>query len=235
MTDNQARNRPQIPVPPFPYTAEELCFESQGVSLCGTLTLPAASERFPGVVLVQGSGPHARDELVFGHPIFLVLADYLTRRGIAVLRYDKRGIGMSGGLYTESTVQDFADDALAALRFLKTKAQISQTGIVGHSEGGHVAMMVAAHSTDVDFIVSMAGMAVSGLDIHLSQLGLHLRNTKISEEIVGRELALARERIEILLAEPDNSAAAIKLLEFFRRNGKLPRSPGLAIYFLSRN
>jgi hypothetical protein len=81
----------------------------------------------------------------------------------------------------------------------------------------------------------MAGMAVSGLDIHLSQLGLHLRNTKISEEIVGRELALARERIEILLAEPDNSAAAIKLLEFFRRNGKLPRSPGLAIYFLSRN
>jgi pimeloyl-ACP methyl ester carboxylesterase len=161
--------RPQEPKPPFPYEAVEVTFENKAANatLAGTLTLPKGSGPFPCVVLVTGSGPQDRDEALLGHRPFLVLADHLTRHGIAVLRYDDRGVGKSTGKFATATSDDFADDALAGLEFLKTRKEVDvkKIGIAGHSEGGLIAPMCAAKSKDVAFIVLLAGTGVSGAEL----------------------------------------------------------------------
>src|SRR5207244_1983395 len=138
-----------------------------GVKLAGTLTRPQGDDPFPAVLLIAGSGPHTRNEEVLGHKIFLVLADYLTRRGMVVLRADKRGVGKSTGMYEEATSADFADDALAGVDYLKARKEVDprKIGLIGPSEGGLVAPMVAARSKDVAFLVLMAGTGVSGEEI----------------------------------------------------------------------
>src|SRR5437879_1713230 len=140
--------RPQEPKKPYPYAEEEVSYENPraGEKLAGTLTRPQGDGPFPAVLLIAGSGPHGRNEEVLGHKIFLVLADYLTRRGFVVLRSDKRGVGKSTGKYDEATSADFADDALAGVEYLKTRQEIDphKIGLVGHSEGGLVAPLVAA-------------------------------------------------------------------------------------------
>jgi pimeloyl-ACP methyl ester carboxylesterase len=167
-----APNRPQTPKPPFPYSAEEVAFDSApGVKLAGTLTLPPGRGPFPVAVLIVGSGPHDRDETIFGHKPFLVVADDLTRRGIAVLRYDKRGVGGSSGRAPNVTTADFALDAKAAVAFLKTRLEIDakRIGLIGHSEGGEIAPMVAADDRSVAFVVLMAGPGVPGDQLLLAQ------------------------------------------------------------------
>ncbi|HTR81211.1 MAG TPA: alpha/beta fold hydrolase [Bacteroidota bacterium] len=158
--------RPQEPKPPFPYTSEEVSFMNTkaGVSLAGTLTKPKSGGPFPVVLLITGSGPQNRDEEIFGHKPFLVLADYLTRMGIAVLRVDDRGVGKSTGTFRGWTTVDFAGDALAGVRYLKTRKDIDKKkiGLIGHSEGGLIAPMVANESKDVAFIVLMAGPSIPG-------------------------------------------------------------------------
>jgi len=158
--------RPQTPQPPFPYTSVDTSFTNTAakVTLVGTLTLPSGPGPFPAAILISGSGPNDRDETIFGHKPFLVIADYLSRRGIAVLRYDKRGIGASTGNYGQATTADFASDALAAVAYLKTRKDIdpSHIGLIGHSEGGMIAPMCASSSKDVAFIVMMAGDGVRG-------------------------------------------------------------------------
>jgi len=171
-------NRPQEPEPPFPYTAEEVRYPNPeaGIQLAGTLTLPEGEGPFPAVALISGSGAQNRDSEVFGHRIFLVLADYLTRQGIAVLRSDDRGVGESEGVFQEATSRDFAGDAAAAVAYLRSHAEIDRdaVGLVGMSEGGMIAPMVAAESEDVAYIVLMAGPGLPGEDI------LHLQSDLIS-------------------------------------------------------
>lgn len=153
--------RPQTPKAPFPYTIEEVTFKNtkDTVSLSGTLTLPNTKGKFPVVILITGSGAQDRNEELFEHKPFAVIADDLTRKGIAVLRYDDRGYGKSTGNFEKSTTADFANDVRAAIDFLKTRPDIDtkNIGLVGHSEGGMIAPMVAANSKDVKFIVLMAG------------------------------------------------------------------------------
>jgi len=165
--------RPQEPVGPFPYTAEEVRFGNKdaGVTLAGTLTLPPGKGAFPAVVLITGSGPQNRDEEIFGHKSFLVIADALTRRGIAVLRYDDRGIGQSTGAFSKATTADFATDVEAAVAFLRTRKEVNprRIGLVGHSEGGLIAPMVAVKDEKIRFIVLLAGPGLRGEEVALSQ------------------------------------------------------------------
>ena len=181
--------RPQEPKPPFPYEIKDVVFTNQKdkIDLAGTLTLPKSKKKSPAVVLIAGSGPNDRDETIFGHKPFWVLADYLTRNGIAVLRYDKRGIGQSGGEYFTASTQDFAADAKAAINYLKTRKEIDTLyiGLIGHSEGGIIAPMVAAENSDVHFIVLMAGLGVGGSELSLAQNQFAFNKTALSEE--GKE------------------------------------------------
>lgn len=166
-------SRPQDPVKPYPYQAEEVTFNNiaAGITLAGTLTYPSSGEAAAAVVLISGSGPQNRDEEIMGHRPFLVLADYLTRRGIAVLRYDDRGVGGSGGDPLTSTSADFAGDVRAALTYLKQQVlvKVLHFGLIGHSEGGMIAPLVARDQGQVDFIVLMAGPGYPGKDILLQQ------------------------------------------------------------------
>jgi pimeloyl-ACP methyl ester carboxylesterase len=159
--------RPQEPTPPYLYDTEEVRFASRttGVELAGTLTTPrGVLGKYPAVVLVSGSGAQNRDEEIAGHKPFLVLADHLTRAGIAVLRYDDRGVEGSSGDFVAATTADFTADALGAVDFLASHPEIdpAKVGIIGHSEGGTVAFMAAAESPEVAFVVSLAGMSVRG-------------------------------------------------------------------------
>ena len=167
-------NRPQEPQPPFPYTVESVRFEGgeSEVILSGTTTIPEGEGPFPAVVLVSGSGPQDRNEELLGHKPFLVLADALTRRGILVLRYDDRGVGQSTGDFEAGTTSDFADDAQAAVEELAGRYDVTSIGIIGHSEGGLIAPIVADASDDVDFVVLLAGPSVSGADVLAHQNGL---------------------------------------------------------------
>lgn len=166
-------NRPQEPKPPFSYISKDVVFENKEakIELAGTLTLPDSTGVFPAVILIAGSGPNDRDETVFGHKPFLVIADYLTQHGFAVLRYDKRGIKQSKGDYASATTEDFATDAAAAVTFLKTLKNIDKKNIalIGHSEGGIIAPIVASKDKTVKAIVLMAGSGISGRDILLDQ------------------------------------------------------------------
>ncbi len=165
-------NRPQHPEPPYPYTVRDVTVEHpDGHTLAGTLTIPSGSGPFAAVVLITGSGPQDRDETLVGHKPFLVIADYLTRNGIAVLRCDDRGTGKSGGSFEGATTADFATDALAAMQYLATVEGIDpgRVGLIGHSEGGVIAPMVAGLTDEVDFMVLLAGTGVPGDELLLVQ------------------------------------------------------------------
>ncbi|MDO5522517.1 MAG: alpha/beta fold hydrolase [Bacteroidia bacterium] len=195
-------NRPQEPKPPFPYKTEEVKFSNKKdkIDLAGTLTIPDSAGTFPAVVLIAGSGPLDREETVFGHKPFLVIADYLTRNGFAVLRYDKRGLFRSEGDFAGATVQDFAADAEAAIRFLKTRKEVDKAaiGLIGHSEGGMVAPMVASKNRDVKFIVLMAAPGIAGTEIVLDQNRLSLESMNIEPENRERTLTMLAEILESL-------------------------------------
>lgn len=163
--------RPQRPVPPFPYQEEQVAFQSPGARLAGTLTLPEGRGPFPAVILIAGSGRHTRNERLYDHQPFLVLADDLTRRGIAVLRYDKRGAGDSLGDYDDATSRDFAADAEAGIAFLRARPDIdpAKIGVIGHSEGGLIAPMIAEDDPKIAFLALLAPPAVPGEAILVEQ------------------------------------------------------------------
>ncbi len=212
--------RPQHPEPPFPYDEEEVTYrnEEAGLAFAGTLTLPRGAGPFPAVLLITGSGAQNRDEELMGHRPFLVIADHLTRRGIAVLRVDDRGVGGSEGVLLESTIADNAGDALAAVAFLKRHPRIdaARIGLVGHSEGGWVAPLAAARSPDVRFIVTLAGPAVSGAELLRQQdSAMAAAAGRSMEDIRG-----AREESSRIFAvvkrEPDADAARREIRERLR-------------------
>ncbi len=172
-TKSAVVRRPQTPNVPFPYDTVELSIEIKeaGLVLAGTLSTPRSEGPFPTVILVSGSGPQDRDETILGHKPFLVLADHLTRSGFAVFRYDERGVGESTGVYQGATTEDFASDAEAIYQSLLDNPLVDKEnfGIIGHSEGGLVAPMIAARNSDVAFVVLMAGPGVTGKKILLTQ------------------------------------------------------------------
>lgn len=204
------RRRPQNPTKPYPYREEEVSFENQaaGITLAATLTAPSGKGPFPAVVLITGSGPHDRDESIMGHKPFLVLADYLTRKGIAVLRADKRGCAKSTGNFADATMVDFATDADAGIAFLKSRPEVDphRIGLIGHSEGGIVAPMAAARNSDVAFIVMMAGPGVPGDQILPEQLILISEAAGKSHEAAEKEAAEERAVLALLEREKDDAA-----------------------------
>jgi pimeloyl-ACP methyl ester carboxylesterase len=206
-----APNRPQTPAKPYPYREDLVTYDnpSAHVRLAGTLTLPKGSGPFPAVVLIAGSGAHTRDETVFGHAIFLVLADHLTRHGIAVLRYDKRGLGGSSGDLATATSRDFASDAEAGVAFLKTRPEIDprRIGLIGHSEGGVIAPMVADDDSAVAFLVLMAGSAVPGDQIIVAQTRAIALAGGQPSSVVDANLAIERKFLDGVMAAKDRASA----------------------------
>jgi len=181
-------NRPQEPAKPYPYYTEDVHFVNKNGNfvLAGTLTMPRETGVFPAVILITGSGPQNRDEEILGHKPFLVIADYLTRNGIAVLRCDDRGTNESKGNFKGATSLDFSTDVEAALDFLLTRKEIdkSKIGLIGHSEGGMIAPMVAVRRKEVSFIVLLAGPGISGKRILLSQEALIGRVSGEREDVI---------------------------------------------------
>ncbi len=209
---NVWKNRPQRPVAPFPYDAEDVTFENQidDVTLAGTLTIPNTTGRHPAVVLISGSGPQDRDESLMEHKPFLVLADYLTRRGIAVLRYDDRGTAASTGTFDDATTEDFAHDAVAAVEFLEQHDRINPRyiGLAGHSEGGLVAPMVVGLRDEIAFVVLLAATGVDGATIVQSQTEAMLRAAGTEEAEIKLALAVNQKAVEVAMnARPGDDFA----------------------------
>lgn len=194
--------RPQEPTKPYAYYSEDITFENKnaGISLAGTLTLPKKDGVFPVVVLISGSGPQNRDEEMLGHKPFLVISDYLTKNGMAVLRYDDRGTALSQGDFNSATSADFATDVESAISYLKTRKEINKEkiGLIGHSEGGLIAPMVASKSKDVAFIVLLAGTGIQGDQILLSQQKLAGIASGISEEDLQKNEMANRKAFDIV-------------------------------------
>ncbi len=212
--------RPQEELGKIKYVAEEVTFynTSARVKLSGTLTKPKGKGPFPAVILVSGSGPQDRNEEILGHKPFLVIADYLTKNGIAVLRFDDRGVGKSTGDFNQATTADFATDVEAGIAFLKQQKGIDKAkiGIIGHSEGGMIAPMVAAKDTTLDFIVLLAGPGIFIRDLMLQQMKDIARSQGEKDSVVDTQLANNRQAFEILLNTPDNFDAKNKLIKLFQ-------------------
>lgn len=201
--------RPQEPAQPYPYYSEEVSFTNSAanISLAGTLTLPAKEGNYPAVILITGSGPQNRDEELLGHKPFLIIADYLTRHGIAVLRYDDRGTAKSTGNFKTATSADFATDVKAAVAYLKTRKEINvkKIGLVGHSEGGLIAPMVAADSKDVAFIVLLAGPGMQGAPLLLLQQDLIAAASGASEADIKKSNATNKKIFDMVLTIADTA------------------------------
>jgi uncharacterized protein len=215
--------RPQTPTRPFPYREEEISFSNAaaGVILAGTLTLPKGTGPFPSAVLIAGSGPHDRDEAIANHKPFLVLADAFTRSGIAVLRYDKRGIGKSTGSADSATTLDLASDAQAAVAFLKTRREIdaAKIGLVGHSEGAMIAPHLATHSEGIAWLVLLAPPATNGEDTLMQQSELIGRAGGLSEPQLVASLTFDREAYDLVRAEKDPAVLSEKLKALVKESG----------------
>ena len=207
--------RPQHPEPPFPYATETVTFRNAqaDITLAGTLTAPEGTGPHPAVVLISGSGPQNRDSEVLGHKLFLVLADHLTRHGIAVLRSDERGVGVSGGSFAGATSAALARDAAVAVRFLAARPDIDgdAVGLLGMSEGGLVAPMVHTRLEPVDFLVLMAGPSVPGDDILVEQSARIAAAQGASASAVDSIRRVRRRALEAIRTAPDSATAASQL------------------------
>jgi uncharacterized protein len=231
-SDDPARRRPQDPAPPLPYAEVAVRFASAdpAISLAGTLSLPQGTGPHPVVLLVSGSGPHNRDAAVAGHRPFLVLADHLTRRGIAVLRVDDRGVGESTGVFDAATTYDFALDALGAVRFLVRHPAIdsARIGIVGHSEGGMVAPMVAARTEDVAFLVLLAAPGLPMPQVIMQQSAAMLRAEGRPHMEIAANVRAAARLSRLVAAEPDPATLERRARQIFLdRLAHLPLTDGV--------
>jgi hypothetical protein len=203
---------------PRPYTNHEVAFPSEdgSIKLAGTLSLPNGKGPFPAVVLVAAAGPEGRDEEAGGHLVFVVLADHLLRKGVAVLRYDKRGVGDSGGDFSKATFADLVSDADAAFRWLIARPEIDRAhvGMIGHSEGGSICPAVAAREPQVAFVVAMAGSGLSGelrITEHEAYVAQQDGATTTQQDKVR---ALVGEIFSAVAATPDDTAATARISAF---------------------
>jgi len=212
--------RPQEPKPPFPYSSEDLTFPNDkfNINLAGTLTIPAGQGPFPAVIMITGSGAQNRNEEIMGHKPFLVISDYLSRNGIAVLRYDDRGVAKSQGSQLNATSADFATDAEAAYNFLKNNPRIKSgsIGLMGHSEGGLIAPIVASTNPGIGFIVSLAGPGVTGQQIIIRQQQDIGKLSGINENQIKKATEINKKLYAVLRKEKDNKKAEVKILALYR-------------------
>lgn len=215
-------NRPQEPTGDLPYKSKdvEVINSKGGVTLSGTLTIPNGDGPFPAVILVSGSGPQDRNSEVFGHKPFLVLSDYLTRNGIAVLRYDDRGTGKSTGDFGAATSVDFAQDAEAAFYFLKGQPSINpkKTGIIGHSEGGMIAAMVAANNKEVGFIIMIAGPAMPIDELMIAQTNAILKSNGASDDEISSVVNFNQNFYQFIKDQPSVESSLNNLEDFLKTN-----------------
>ncbi|MEI6047276.1 MAG: alpha/beta fold hydrolase [Bacteroidota bacterium] len=222
-------NRPQEPKPPFPYTSEDVTFvnEKFNIKLAGTLTMPEGAAPSKAVILITGSGAQNRNEEIMGHKPFMVIADYLSRNGIAVLRYDDRGVGKSQGNYATATSADLATDAEAAFNFLKSYSKINPKaiGLMGHSEGGLIAPIVAASNQNIAFIVSLAGPGVTGQQIIIRQSQDIGRLSGESEAMIKENTETNKKLYAILRKEIDNKKAEVKILAVYKEILEKKKTP----------
>jgi len=233
-----ALSRPQDPTPPFPYMAEDVTVENKksGVRLAGTLLVPAGKGPFPAVVFVTGSGPQNRDEEILGHKPFLVLADYLAKRGIASLRCDDRGVGRSTGDFAKATTYDFADDAEAAFEYLEHRQEAKKggIGIVGHSEGGMIAPIVASRNASVSFIVLLAGPGMKGEDLILLQGRILAKAQGMGDSNIAAAMKVNKELYDIVQETGDETVIAARAKKAYLDYMKsTPEAKGVADATLS--
>lgn len=207
MLEKEILKRPQEPTQPYPYHSEDITFKNEkaGIELAGTLTLPKKDGVFPVVILISGSGPQNRDEELLGHKPFLILSDYLTRNGIGVLRFDDRGTAASKGDFSTATSKDFATDVEAGVAYLKSRKEINKKkiGLIGHSEGGIIAPMVAVNSKDIAFIVLLAGTGIPGGELLLLQQALISKVYGVSDEDVAKAHDYNKGAYAIVTASSD--------------------------------
>jgi len=206
--------RPQTPKPPFPYDAIEVSYENKLGKLAGTLTVPHGTGPFPAAILITGSGPENRDEEVFGHKPFLIIADYLSRHGIAVLRLDDRGVGGSAGDSTRETISEMATDVLSGVDFLKARPEVNgkKIGVIGHSEGGIIGPLAASRSSEIAFVVMLAGTGVTGEQVMYLQAELIAKASGASDAAVAQNRVLQELIFNVARSDQDEAAA----LEAFR-------------------
>ncbi len=222
--EKEILKRPQEPTKPYPYHSEDITFKNEkaGIELAGTLTLPNKEGVFPVVILISGSGPQNRDEELLGHKPFLVLSDYLTRNGIAVLRYDDRGTAASKGNFGTATSKDFATDVEAGVAYLLGRKEINKKkiGLIGHSEGGVVAPMVAANSKNIAFIVLLAGTGIPGGELLLLQQALISKVYGVSDEDVAKAQDYNRGAYAIVTASSDIEQLKTDLTDYYNTRFK---------------
>jgi uncharacterized protein len=227
--------RPQEPKPPYPYDVVEAAYNSGATRLAGTLTLPRGHGPFPAALLISGSGPQDRDESIMGHKPFWILADSLTRRGIAVLRVDDRGVGQSAGNSTMLTLDDMAGDVLAGMAYLEGRKEIDprRMGVIGHSEGGMVGPLAASRSADIAFVVMLAGPGVSfqqAVDAHQSQAEIIMRQSGASGEAIAWNNAIQSMIFRVLRQNRDANAAIREMrAELEKMKAALPENQRVAL------
>ncbi|MCE7990389.1 MAG: alpha/beta hydrolase [Roseivirga sp.] len=216
--EKKVAKRPQEPVKPYPYLEEEVLFENSeaGIKLAGTLTLPKTAGPHPVVILISGSGPQDRNEELAEHKPFLVIADHLTRNGIAVLRYDDRGVAKSEGNFGTATTKDLATDASSAVAYLTTRSDIDQRhiGLMGHSEGGIIAPIVAAESKDVAFIVLLAGTGIPGDELLLMQSEAISSAQGVSGPMLERSLEINAGVFKLIKEATDETELEAELSKY---------------------
>jgi len=224
--------RPQEPKRPYPYYTENVSFsnKNEGITLKGTFTKPFGVDKTPAVILVSGSGPSDRNQTIFGHKVFLVLADYLTRNGFAVLRYDDRGAGESGGSFRKATVKDHAADVSSAIDYLITRDDVikSKIGLIGHSLGAEIAPIAAKLNSNTAFIVLMAGSAIPLKEVIFEQCDAIFNSLGVSKEGIALNKEILESVMEIVRVSENDSITkeGIKrdLLTFNERVSKLTDS-----------
>jgi fermentation-respiration switch protein FrsA (DUF1100 family) len=228
----KAARRPQYPTAPLPYNSEEVTVSNGQLRLAGTFTRPKTGGPFTTILLVAGSGPQDRDETIFNQKPFLVLSDYLTRAGYAVLRLDKRGTGKSAGDFRASGLEEFTSDAIAAVAWLKARPDVNarRIGVLGHSEGGVVAPLVAVRSSDVAFVIMLGGPAEPFDKLLTEQSTAFLRAQGAPDAVIEADQQIRREEFVILGREPDEARARERLQQLFSEwNSKQPELTALLI------
>ena len=213
--------RPQTPKPPFPYSEENIVFKNtkDNISLSGTLSLPTVKTSFPTVILISGSGPQNRNSEILGHQPFWVIADYLTRQGIGVLRFDDRGTADSEGDFRTATSFDFAEDVKAAVAYLKSRKDISpnKIGLIGHSEGGLIAPIVASEPNTVNFIILLAGPGLPGRELMLLQKASIEKASEVPAPITDKgQKVMGGAYNRIIQAPPNDPTLKDSLTAYFR-------------------
>ncbi len=214
--------RPQTPQAPFPYTSSDEKFinpQADSIRLAGTLTLPPGEGPFPAAILLSGSGPQNRDEEILGHQPFWIIADYLTRKGIAVFRYDDRGVAESEGDFVLATSQDFASDAKAALHHLQQHPKIAakQIGFIGHSEGGVIAPMIASQQEEVAFMILLAAPGVPLSDVLQKQAALIAKAEGVPTEIIQRDSSFNAQVFKVIRGNSEEAKVEEALLTVLAR------------------